>query len=81
MFMLNGAQAPHEGGAMGYRVKLQKVTRSKSGRSFYLSLPAQLSDAVGVHPSEEWEWNVEDKNHLVLTRVHKQPMRKLKQLS
>lgn len=61
---------------MGYRVKLQEVRRSTGGRSYYLSLPAQLRDAVDAHRAEEWEWDIEDKNHLVLTRVHKKPMRR-----
>ncbi|MBD3317139.1 MAG: hypothetical protein GF344_15240 [Chitinivibrionales bacterium] len=66
----------HHGGNMGYRVKLQEVRRSSSGgRSYYLSLPAQLRDAVDAHRSEEWEWSIENKNHLVLSRVHKKPMR------
>lgn len=61
---------------MGYLIKVQKVERP-TNRSYYLNFPVVLADALDLAKGEEWEWSVEDKNTLVLTRKIKKPRRKL----
>lgn len=62
---------------MGYRVKLQKVDRP-TNRSFYLSFPVALADAMDVEKGEEFDWFVEDRNTLVLKRVKPHPSARTK---
>ena len=52
----------------GYRVKVQKVERP-TNRSYYLNFPAPIAEALIVEKGEEFEWQIEDKNTLVLHRV------------
>ena len=63
--------------AMGYLIKVQKVDRP-TNRSFYLNLPAVLAEALAVGKGEQWQWNVEDKNTLILTRLKPLRPRRLK---
>jgi antitoxin component of MazEF toxin-antitoxin module len=62
---------------MGYLIKIQKVERP-TNRSYYLNLPVALAEAIDLAKGEEWEWSVEDKNTLVLTRKIKKTRRKLR---
>ncbi|HXT13360.1 MAG TPA: hypothetical protein VN873_17520 [Candidatus Angelobacter sp.] len=62
---------------MGYLIKVQKVERP-TNRSYYLNLPVALAEAIGLSKGEEWEWSIEDKNTLVLTRKIKKTARKLR---
>jgi hypothetical protein len=55
---------------MGYPVKIQKVERP-TNRSYYVNLPTSLADALAVLKGESFEWWIEDKNTLVLSRVQK----------
>jgi hypothetical protein len=57
---------------MGYPVKIQKVERP-TNRSYYLNFPM----AMGVEKGEDFQWWIEDKNTLILKRVHPKPKRKL----
>lgn len=61
---------------MGYLIKVQKVERP-TNRSYYLNFPVALAEAIDLDKGEEWEWAVEDKNTLLLTRKIKKPRRKL----
>lgn len=61
---------------MGYLIKVQKVERP-TNRSYYLNFPVVLAEALDLIKGEEWEWSVEDKNTLVLTRKIKKSPRKL----
>ncbi len=61
---------------MGYLIKVQKVERP-TNRSYYLNFPVALAEAIDLDKGEEWEWAVEDKNTLILTRKIKKPRRKL----
>jgi len=63
--------------AMGYLIKVQKVERP-TNRSYYLNFPVVLAQAMDLAKGEEWEWSVEDKNTLVLTRKIKKTRRKLR---
>jgi hypothetical protein len=62
---------------MGYVIKVQKVDRP-TNRSYYLNLPVVLAETVGLSKGEEWEWFVEDKNTLVLSRKIKKTLRKFR---
>ena len=59
---------------MGYKVKIQKVERP-TNRSFYVTLPSALADAIELDKGEEFEWLVEDKNTLILSRCRRRPLR------
>ena len=59
---------------MGYRVKLQKVERP-TNKSYYLNFPAAIAEALAAEKGEEFEWEIEDKNTLVLKRVAPLPPR------
>lgn len=59
---------------MGYPVKLQKVERP-TNRSYYVNLPAAVAEAIAVDKGEIFEWSVEDKNTLVLSRTRKRAIR------
>jgi len=62
---------------VGYPVKLQKVERP-TNRSYYVNLPTALAEAIAASKGETFEWSVEDKNTLVLSRTARQPMRRFK---
>jgi hypothetical protein len=55
---------------MGYKVKIQKVTRP-TNKSFYISFPAALADLTNIQKGEEFEWLLEDKNTFILKRIKK----------
>ena len=60
---------------MGYKVKLQKVSRP-TNNTFFVTVPVVLVETMELVKGEEFEWLLEDKNTLVLRR--KNPMDKLK---
>jgi antitoxin component of MazEF toxin-antitoxin module len=53
---------------MGYKVKIQKVQRP-TNKSFYINMPAAIAEALKMEKGEEFEWEIEDKNTLVLKRM------------
>ncbi|HXR08483.1 MAG TPA: hypothetical protein VN765_14200 [Candidatus Acidoferrum sp.] len=55
---------------MGYLIKVQKVQRP-TNRSYYVNLPVVLAEAISLQKGEEWEWAMEDKNTLILSRAKK----------
>jgi len=61
--------------AMGYTVKIQKVDRP-TNRSYYLNFPVALAEALVVKKGEKFEWQIEDKNTLVLHRLRRAKARK-----
>ena len=65
---------------MGYPVKLQKVERP-TNRSYYLNLPTAVAEAIAADKGEIFEWLVEDKNTLILSRCKKQAPRMLRKIS
>ena len=69
--------ANNQGDGMGYRVKLQKVERP-TNKSYYLNFPAAIAEALQAEKGEEFEWEIEDKNTLVLRRVLPRPPRQAK---
>jgi len=62
---------------MGYAIKVQRVDRP-TNRSYYLNLPMVLAQTLGVSKGEVWEWTVEDKNTLRLSRVKRLAPRRLR---
>ena len=60
---------------MGYPIKVQKVERP-TNRSYYVNLPVVLAEAIDLQKGEQWEWSMEDKNTLVLSRVKKREIRR-----
>jgi len=61
---------------MGYVIKVQKVDRP-TNRSYYLNLPVVLAESLDIEKGDEFEWLIEDKNTLLLSRVTKKAPRKL----
>jgi len=59
---------------MGYPVKLQKVERP-TNRSYYINLPTAVAESIDATKGETFEWSLEDKNTLVLSRTMKRTMR------
>ncbi len=62
---------------MGYKVKLQKISRP-TNKSFFVSIPVVLVESMELEKGEQFEWILEDKNNIVLSRVNKKALRKLK---
>jgi antitoxin component of MazEF toxin-antitoxin module len=62
---------------VGYKTKIQKVERP-TNQSYYVNFPSALAQAVNITKGEECEWEVEDKNTLVLSRLKPLKMRRLK---
>jgi antitoxin component of MazEF toxin-antitoxin module len=60
---------------MGYLIKVQKVERP-TNRSYYVNLPVVLAEAINLQKGEQWEWTLEDKNTLILSRVKKMEKRR-----
>ena len=52
---------------MGYKVKLQKIDRP-TNRTFSVTLPVVMVEALELKKGETFEWFVEDKNTMVLKR-------------
>ncbi len=61
---------------MGYKVKLQKISRP-TNKSFFISIPVVLVETMEMKKGEELEWLMEDKNHLLLQRCKKKKLRKI----
>lgn len=62
------------GAKMGYRIKVQKVSRP-TNNSYYVNFPAAIAEALDVEKGEIFEWIIEDKNTLVFKRCHLKPKR------
>ena len=61
----------------GYPIKVQKVDRP-TNRSFYLNLPVVLAEVLDIEKGEKFQWIVEDKNTLILSRIKPKPLAKLR---
>ncbi len=53
---------------MGYRTKMQVIERANDTRQFYVICPAPLAEALGLEKGEAIEWEVADRQTLVLRR-------------
>ena len=47
----------------------------RTNKSYYLNFPAAIAEALGAKKGEEFEWEIDDKNTLVLRRVASLPPR------
>ena len=55
---------------MGYPTKVQQISR-KNSNQFYISFPQALVQAMGFKKGEVVEWEVKDKDSLLLKRAKK----------
>lgn len=55
---------------MGYPTKIQQITR-KNSTQFYISFPQVLARSMGFKKGELVEWEVKDKDTLILKRTRK----------
>lgn len=55
---------------MGYPTKVQQIRR-KTSNQYYISFPQALARAMGFEKGELVEWEVKDKDTLILNRVKK----------
>lgn len=61
---------------MATKTKIQRIDRQTT-QSYYVIIPVPLAQAFEIDKGEEFEWTIEDKNTLVLTRSNlKKPRRK-----
>ncbi len=52
---------------MGYPTKVQLIQRKKSYQ-YYINFPAAIAQAMDFSKSEDVEWTVHDRSHLILSR-------------
>jgi hypothetical protein len=52
---------------MGFKTRVQLIKRQKS-EQWYINFPSALAQAMEFSQSENVEWIVSDKKHLILTR-------------
>ena len=62
---------------MGYKVKIQKGQRP-TNRAFRVVMPTAIAEAIKMEKGEDFEWLIEDKNTLVLSRCNKLTLREAK---
>jgi bifunctional DNA-binding transcriptional regulator/antitoxin component of YhaV-PrlF toxin-antitoxin module len=55
---------------MGYLTRVQIIERANDTRQYYFICPAPLGQALELDKGEEIEWVVEDRNTLIVRRVH-----------
>lgn len=56
-----------QGVKMGYPTKVQCIKRATS-EQWFINIPAVLAKALEFQQSEEVEWIISDKGHLILQR-------------
>jgi hypothetical protein len=54
---------------MGYPTKVQLIQRQNS-QQWYINFPAPIAQAMDFSKSEEVQWTIADKAHLILSRSH-----------
>jgi hypothetical protein len=52
---------------MGYLTKVQSIKR-KNSEQWYINFPSAIAQALEFSQSEEVEWTIHDKGHLILSR-------------
>ena len=55
---------------MGYPTKIQLIKRAKS-EQWYINFPSAIAQAMNFERGEVVEWNIEDKQVLILKRDEK----------
>ena len=59
---------------MGYQRKNQRA----ANHAFKVVMPTAIAEAIKMEKGEDFEWLIEDKNTLVLTRCNKLALRNAK---
>jgi antitoxin component of MazEF toxin-antitoxin module len=62
---------------MGYKTRIQKVERP-TNQSYYANIPTSVAQMMDIKKGEEFEWEIEDKNLLLLRRIKLRQKRKTK---
>jgi len=62
---------------MGYPTKVQLIQRQAS-QQWYVAVPAALARSLGLQKGETIEWNVQDRNNLLLHRPGAQTLPEVK---
>lgn len=57
---------------MRYKATVQRIKRQKQNDSMYVTFPIALVKEMGFTPSENVEWIMSDKKHLILYRPEAQ---------
>ena len=57
---------------MGYQTKVQCIKRKKS-EQWYINFPSAIAQAMEFDQSENVEWIISDKEHLILHRPEAPP--------
>jgi hypothetical protein len=57
---------------MGFKTKVQSIKR-KNSEQWYINFPSALAQAMEFQQSENVEWLVSDKEHLILRRPEAPP--------
>ena len=52
---------------MGYKTKVQRIKRQKR-EQWYINFPSAIAQAMEFSQSENVEWIISDKRHLILRR-------------
>ena len=65
------------GAHMGYKVKLQKIERP-TNKTFCVTVPVVMVEAMELKKGEEFEWFIEDKNTMILKRRNLRKMNNLR---
>jgi hypothetical protein len=53
---------------MGYPTKVQLIKR-KNSEQWYINFPAAIAQAMDFTKSEDVQWTMADKGHLILSRA------------
>ena len=53
---------------MGYPTKVQLIQR-RASQQWYIAVPAALARSLGLQKGETIEWNVQDRENLLLHRA------------
>jgi hypothetical protein len=64
---------------LGYKTRIQKVERP-TNQSYYANIPTAVAQAMNIEKGEEFEWVIENKNMLWLSRVKPMASKKPKKV-
>jgi hypothetical protein len=66
-YVLYSSHITRSGGDMGYKTKVQCIKRQRS-EQWYINFPSAIAQAMEFSQSENVEWIISDKHHLILHR-------------
>lgn len=64
---------------MGYQTKIQKVERP-TNQSYYVNFPSAVAQVMEIKKGELFEWIIENKNIILLSRIKKKEKSKFRKL-